>query len=96
MKKRYWYYKNGKEEYNVLYESDRYILVQNAETKKFSFGVRSDFNSFYGFPVNQSCLLKDDCIEKLYRFIEIDTKYADINDTIKTWQTMIDILKETK
>ena len=79
-----------------MYENDRFILVQNVRTKNFSFGVRDDFNSFYGFPVNQSCLSKDDCIEKLYRFIEIDTKYSNVNDSIKTWQTMIDILKETK
>ena len=95
MEKRYWYYKNSKEEFNVLYECERYILVQNVESKKFSFGARDDFNSFYGFPVNQSCLTKEECIEMLYRFIEIGIKYT--NDyNVNTWKKMIDILKETE
>lgn len=93
MKIKRWYYKNNYEDYNVLYENETYILVQNINTKTFSFGVVDDFGSFYGFPVNQSCLLKDECINILNRFIEIDERYNN-KYNINTWLKMINKLKE--
>lgn len=65
MKTKKWYFKNNYELYNVLYEDDRFILVQNVDDKLFSFGVASDFSTLLGFPVNQSCLTKNECINKL-------------------------------
>ena len=88
MKTKKWYFKNGYEEYNVLYEDECFILVQNISTKKLSFGTVQDFGSFYGLPVNQSCLNKNECINKLNRFIEIDKKY-DNWGTCEVWRNMI-------
>ena len=88
-----WYFKNGFEEYKVLYEDECFILVQSINTKKFSFGMVTDFGSFYGFPVNQSCLLKNECIDKLKRFIDIDEKYNNLG-TCEVWKNMIKKLEE--
>lgn len=89
MKTKKWYFKNNYELYNVLYEDDRFILVQNVNDKLFSFGVASDFGTLLGFPVNQSCLTKNECINKLKRFIDISKKYNDVNKTIKTYKSMM-------
>ncbi len=89
MKIKKWYFKNNYEEYKVLYEDNNYILVQNIKDKRYSFGLVNDFGSFYGFPVNQSCLNKKDCIKILKDFIKIDRKYNDINKTTKIYNKMI-------
>lgn len=41
MKKLKWYYKHGTkyEMFSVLYEDDTFMLVQNDDTKTFSFGL---------------------------------------------------------
>ena len=88
MKKR-WFFKNNYEDYEVLYEDDKYILVQNDKTKDFSFGMCSDFGTLCGFPINQSCLDKEECINRLNSFIEIDKKYNDPNNTIVVYENMI-------
>lgn len=88
MKIKRWYFKNNYEDYKVLYEDECFILVQNINTKNLSFGCVQDFGSFYGFPVNQSCLNKKECINKLNRFIEIDKKY-DNRGTCEVWRNMI-------
>lgn len=97
MKTKRWYFKNNYEDYNILHEDNSYILVQNINSGKYSFGIISDFGSFYGFPVDQSCLTKNECIERLKRFIKIDSEYINkvpnINDNIKTWKIMVERLK---
>lgn len=89
MKTKKWYFKNNYELYNVLYEDDRFILVQNVNDKLFSFGVASDFGTLFGFPVNQSCLTKNECINKLKRSIDISKEYNDVNKTINIYKLMI-------
>lgn len=91
MEQRYWGKSN--ELYNILYEDDRHILVQNTETKTYSFGMPRDFGDLYGFPINQSCLTKTECINTLKCFIEIDKQYKDVNKTQKTYERMILILE---
>ena len=94
MNKKVWYFKNNSEVYSVLYEDKTYILVMNDESKLYSFGLKNDFGTLYGFPVNQSCLTKEETIGTLKSFIEIDNKYGDINNTAKVWGNMIKILSE--
>ncbi len=89
METKRWYFKNNYEDYKVLYEDNVYILVQNLNSNKYSFGISKDFGSFYGFPVNQSCLNKADCIKILKEFIEIDKEYNNINNTIDIYNKMI-------
>lgn len=74
MNRRRWYYKNGTcfEEFDILFDNGRFMLVQNVETKVFSFGVCENFGTLYGFPVNWSCLTKDQAIERLNNMIRID------------------------
>ena len=94
MNKKVWYFKNNSEVYSVLYEDKTYILVMDDESKLYSFGLRNDFGTLYGFPVNQSCLTKEETIDILKIFIEIDNKYSDINNTAKVWGNMIKILSK--
>ena len=94
MRKLKWYYKNGEtfEVYSVLYDNGKYILVQNDNTKKYSFGLARDFGSLYGFPVNQSCLTKKEVKERLLAFIEIDKKYNNVNQTQKIYESMLEAI----
>ena len=92
MKIKRWYFKNNYEDYKVLYEDNKYILVQNINNKKYSFGLTKDFGSFYGFPINQSCLNKKDCIKISQDFIRIDKQYNDVNNTINIENQMINCL----
>ena len=94
MKKLKWYYKNGEtfEVYSVLYDNGKYILVQNDNTKKYSFGLARDFGSLYGFPVNQSCLTKKEVKERLLAFIEIDKKYNNVNKTQEIYESMLEAI----
>ena len=94
MNKKVWYFKNNSEVYSVLYEDKTYILVMNDKSKLYSFGLKNDFGTLYGFPVNQSCLTKEETIDILKIFIEIDNKYSDINNTAKVWGNMIKILSK--
>lgn len=93
MKLKRWYFKNNYEDYKVLYQDEQYILVQNINSKKYSFGLGRDFGSFYGFPVNQSCLNRNECIKILKRFIQIDEEFNDINNTKEIYNKMIKSLK---
>lgn len=88
-----WFFKNNYEDYKVLYQDEKYILVQNINSKKYSFGLGADFGSLYGFPVNQSCLNKNECIKILEKFIQIDKKFNNINNTIKVYNNMLKSLK---
>ena len=97
MKKLKWYFKHGTlhEVYTVLYEDEKFILVQNDNTKNYSFGLTSDFGTLYGFPVNQSCLTLTELKKQLNAFIQIDKKYCkecphdSFRENIKRWHNMI-------
>jgi len=96
MEKLKWYFKHGTkyELYSVLYKADKWILVQNDRTGKYSFGLERDFGTLFGFPVNQSCLIIDELMEILNDFIRIDTSYIEsIGDiaikNISRWKNMI-------
>lgn len=96
MEKLRWYFKNGTkfEEYSVLYADDKFILVQNDHTKKYSYGLRRDFGTLYGFPVNQSCLTLDEAKGMLNAFVKIDTSYFDslgyiAQENINRWNSML-------
>lgn len=94
MEKLRWYFKNGTkfEEYTVLYDDGKYILVQNDNSKKYSYGLKKDFGSLYGFPVNQSCLNIGELKEMLNAFINIDKQYSDVNNTMNVWNSMLEII----
>lgn len=79
MEKLRWYFKHGTkfEEFSVLYDDDKFILVQNDNTQNYSYGLKSDFGTLYGFPVNQSCLNMEQANDMLHAFVEIDKKYLD-------------------
>lgn len=80
MEKLKWFFKGGKcyEEYTVLYSNGGRILVQNDNTKKISFGLRRDFGTLFGFPVNWSCLTVDEAKDLLELLINVDNKYPEV------------------
>lgn len=83
-----WYNKNGTYElYDILFEDDLFVLVQNTKTKTLSFGPRSDFGSLYGFPVSSSCLLPEETVALLNDFIQIDA--GTCPECVKRWKAMI-------
>lgn len=98
---RRWYFKHGTryEEFNVLYDNGMFMLVQNRETKAFSFGLCEDFGTLFGFPVNWSCLTKDQAIELLQGIIRVDNTDPELDAIWKKqygyteseqWQAMIE------
>jgi len=98
---RRWYFKHGTryEEFNVLYDNGMFMLVQNRETKAFSFGLCEDFGTLFGFPVNWSCLTKDQTIELLQGMIRVDNTDPELDAIWKKqygyteseqWQAMIE------
>lgn len=91
MKKLKWYFKHGTkfDEFYVLWEDGKYILVKNCDTEMYSYGLKCDFGTLFGFPVNQSCLTHDECIRMLNSFMEIDKKYDDCNQTMNVWKNML-------
>lgn len=95
------YFKHGTryEEFNVLYDNGMFMLVQNRETKAFSFGLCEDFGTLFGFPVNWSCLTKDQAIELLQGMIRVDNTDPELDAIWKKqygyteseqWQAMIE------
>ena len=97
MKKLRWYFKNGTkfEEYSILFDDGDFTLVQNDNTKKYSYGLKRDFGTLYGFPVNQSCLTKEETINMLNSFINIDKLYIDslgeiAENNVKRWINMLE------
>lgn len=76
--------------FNVLFDCDGFLVVQNNETKVISFGTADCFNSLFGFPVNQSCITKDEAISILHNWIEIDESY---NFSTSRWKNMISAIK---
>ena len=98
---RRWYFKHGTryEEFNVLYDNGMFMLVQNRETKAFSFGLCEDFGTLFGFQVNWSCLTKDQAIELLQGMIRVDNTDPELDAIWKKqygyteseqWQAMIE------
>ena len=98
---RRWYFKHGTryEEFNVLYDNGMFMLVQNRETKAFSFGLCEDFGTLFGFPVNWSCLTKDQAIGLLQGMIRVDNTDPELDAIWKKqygyteseqWQAMIE------
>lgn len=75
MKQLKWYLKRGtkSESYSVLYEDETFMLVQNENSGKISFGTRDCFGTLYGFPVNWSCLAWEEATETLDRLCKIST-----------------------
>lgn len=103
MEKLRWYFKHGTryETYSVLYKNDGWILVQNDNSCKYSFGLERDFGTLFGFPVNQSCLTFDEAKEILSDFINIDTKYIGsigtiAKENIKRWNNMLLAIKKSQ
>ena len=85
-----WYFCHGTnfEEYTPLYDDGKYILVQNDKTGLYSFGLYKDFGTLFGFPVDQSCLSRQELLSLLDAFIGIDAKYNDINKTMHVYESM--------
>ena len=96
MEKLRWYFKQETkfEEYSVMFYDGDYILVQNDNSKKYSYGLKRDFGTLFGFPVNQSCLTEKEAKDMLYAFIEIDKSYIDslgdiAKNNIEIWSNML-------
>lgn len=100
MTQRRWYYRHGTcyETFNILFDNSRFMLVQNDDTKVFSFGTSDSFNTLYGFGVNQSCLTKQEAIAELRRWIAIDEQHPSMREVelqqfgytvIDQWNSMI-------
>lgn len=92
MEKLKWFFNGGAnfELFNVLFDRDGFIVIQNSKTRTISFGATSCFGSLYGFPANQSCLTKDEAISVLRGWIEIDKDYG--FQTFR-WENMISVIQ---
>lgn len=77
MRQRKWFFNNGAnfELFNVLFDRDGFLVVQNDKTRTISFGAADCFGSLFGFPTNQSCLTKDEAIAILRDWVKIDNGY---------------------
>ena len=92
MEQRKWFFNHGAnfELFNVLFDRDGFLVVQNDETRTISFGTADCFGSLFGFPVNQSCLTKDEAISVLRGWIEIDKGYG---FPTSHWKNMISVIQ---
>ena len=92
MEQRKWFFNGGAnfELFNVLFDRDGFIVVQNCKTRTISFGAASCFGSLFGFPVNQSCLTKDEAISVLRSWVEIDKCYG---FPTSRWKNMISVIQ---
>lgn len=92
MEQRKWFFNHGAnfELFNVLFDDGGFLVVQNAETNTISFGTEDCFGSLFGFPVNQSCLTKDEAISVLRGWIEIDKDYK---FSTSCWENMISAIQ---
>lgn len=92
MEQRKWFFNGGAnfELFNVIFDRDGFLVVQNDKTRTISFGTADCFGSFFGFPVNQSCLTKDEAISILHDWIKIDESY---NFPTSRWENMINAIK---
>ena len=92
MEQRKWFFNHGAnfELFNVLFDRDGFLVVQNNETRAISFGTADCFGSLFGFPVNQSCLTKNEAISVLHSWIEIDKDYE---FSTSRWENMISAIQ---
>lgn len=92
MRQRKWFFNNGAnfELFNVLFDYDGFIVVQNDKTRAISFGTADCFNSLYGFPVNQSCLTKKQAVSLLLEWVDIDKNFG---LPVSRWENMISAIK---
>lgn len=92
MEQRKWFFNHGAnfELFNVLFDRDGFIVVQNDKTNAISFGTTDCFGSLFGFPVNQSCLTKNEAISILRGWIEIDKSYT---FSTSRWKSMIGVIQ---
>lgn len=89
--------------FEELYRDEKYILVKNINSESqfgygpYSFGLIEDFYSFYSFPVNQSCLHKNEIIKTLNTFIDIEKQYIEVfpsaKEKITIWKNMIKLVE---
>lgn len=92
MRQRKCFFNNGAnfELFNVLFDCDGFLVVQNDETKAISFGTVDCFGSLFGFPANQSCLTRDEAISVLCDWVEIDKDYSFLTSR---WESMINVIQ---
>lgn len=92
MEQRKWFFDGGAnfELFNVLFDRDGFLVVQNSKTRTISFGAASCFGSLFGFPANQSCLTKDEAISILLDWVNIDNGYGFLTSL---WERIISIIQ---
>lgn len=92
MEQRKWFFNHGAdfELFNVLFDYDGFLVVQNDKTRAISFGTADCFGSLFGFPVNQSCLTKDEAISILRDWAKIDNGYDFL---VSRWERVISIIQ---
>lgn len=92
MRQRKWFFNNGAnfELFNVLFDRDGFLVVQDDKTRAISFGTADCFGSLYGFPANQSCLTKDEAISILRDWVKIDNGYDFL---ISRWESIISVIQ---
>lgn len=91
MERRKWIFNNGAnfELFNVLFNCNGFLVVQNDKTHTISFGAADCFGSLYGFPANQSCLTKKQAVSLLHEWVEIDKNFG---FPVSHWENIISII----
>lgn len=91
MEQRKWFFNGGAnfELFNVLFDRDGFLVVQNSKTRTISFGEASCFGSLFGFPANQSCLTKDEAVSVFREWAKIDKGYSFL---VYRWENIISII----
>lgn len=92
MRQRKWFFNNGAnfELFNVLFDRDGFLVVQNDKTRTISFGAADCFGSLFGFPANQACLTKDEAISILRDWVKIDNGYGFLTSR---WESTISVIQ---
>lgn len=87
-----WFFNGGAnfELFNVLFDRDGFLVIQNSKTRTISFGATSCFGSLYGFPASQSCLTKDEAISILRDWVKIDNGYGFLTSR---WESIISVIQ---
>ena len=94
MEQRKWFFNNcaNFELFNVLFDRDGFIVVQNSNTRTISFGASSCFGSLFCFPSNQSCLTKGESFSVFREWAKIDKGYSFL---VYRWENIISIINST-
>ena len=92
MEQRKLFFNNGTnfELFNVLFDREGFLVVQNDKTRTISFGTADCFGSLFGFPANQSCLTKDEAISILLDWVNIDNGYGFLTSR---WESVISVIQ---